>query len=100
MVIFKFFLPYSLFIFSSWFFLSTTSVLALPPTDDIPEEVLATEIILDVRSHLDNQFLSAQEYELLKQREENSAFPPMVNSSLSHQIFLLNLLRFVGFFPL
>ena len=39
---------------------------ALPTAEDIPEEILRTEIILEGRSPIDGQALSAAEYEELK----------------------------------
>jgi len=39
---------------------------ALPPPEEIPEEVLRTEIILEARSPLDGQPLSPAEYEELQ----------------------------------
>ena len=73
--------------------LNTPAVYSLPTDDDLPEEVLATEITLDARSSLDNQVLSPQEYLQEKQGEEESLFPPEVDSEIQHNIFLLQILK-------
>ena len=65
---------------------------ALPPTDETPEEVLRTEIILEARSPLTGEPLTAAEYaqleEELMQNED-----PLVPSELRELIFLLQLRR-------
>lgn len=69
------------------------SVGALPPPEDIPEEVLATEILMEAKSPEDNQPLTPQEYALLKEERGNSRFPAEVDSKLRHNIFLLRILK-------
>ncbi|NJQ98532.1 MAG: hypothetical protein HC784_14930 [Hydrococcus sp. CSU_1_8] len=64
--------------------------IALPPPEDIPEEILRTEIILEARSPIDGQPLTAAEYAQLKAELEQSAFPPQVSSNIRQLIFLLN----------
>ncbi|WP_373479773.1 hypothetical protein [Geminocystis sp.] len=71
------------------------SALALPPREDIPEEILSTEIIVEGKSPIDNKSLTAADYALLEEKIANSAFPPVVNSDLRHQIFLLNILKMI-----
>ncbi|MCU0536957.1 MAG: hypothetical protein MUD14_23970 [Hydrococcus sp. Prado102] len=66
-----------------------TSV-ALPPPEDIPEEVLRAEIILEARSPINGQPLTAAEYAQLRAQLEQSAFPPQVSSNIRQLIFLLN----------
>jgi hypothetical protein len=52
---------------------SITPVLALPPPEDQPEEVLRTEIILEARSPINGEPLTAAEYaELQAQLEAES----------------------------
>ena len=46
---------------------------ALPPAEDIPEEVLRTEIILEGRSPINGKPLSAAEYEQLQAELQESA---------------------------
>lgn len=64
--------------------------IALPPPEDIPEEVLRAEIILEARSPLDGQPLTVAEYAQLQAQLEQSAFPPQVSSNIRQLIFLLN----------
>lgn len=68
---------------------------ALPPPEDIPEEVLRTEIIIEARSPVDGKPLSPAEYALLKENIAESPFPPQVSSKLQQIVFLLNILKFV-----
>ncbi|MBL1209734.1 hypothetical protein [Geminocystis sp. GBBB08] len=76
-------------------FLRNFSVLALPPEDDIPEEILATEIITQARSPFDNQPLTMAEYALLKEKIAKNPFPPQLNSKLRQKIFLLKILKMI-----
>lgn len=71
------------------------SVSALPPPEDIPEEVLATEIIIEAKSPQDNQPLTPEEYALLKEEVAQNPFPPQINSELRHKIFLLRILKLI-----
>lgn len=71
------------------------SVLALPPEEDIPEEILATQIITEARSPIDNQPLTATEYALLQEKIRTSPFPPQINSQLRQKIFLLQILKMI-----
>ncbi|MBW4430834.1 MAG: hypothetical protein KME28_03565 [Pelatocladus maniniholoensis HA4357-MV3] len=65
-------------------------VIALPPPEDIPEEILRTEIILAARSPIDGKSLSAAEYAQL-QAQLQQAPPPKLNSKIRENIFLLRL---------
>jgi len=69
---------------------SGKAVMALPPQEDIPEEILRTEIILTARSPINGKLLTAAEYAELQARIEISP-PPRLNSSIRDQIFLLQL---------
>ena len=69
------------------------SVLALPAENDIPEEVLATEIIIQGRSSIDNQPLNVSEYTAQKEDDSESKYPPDVDSQLKHNIFLLKVFK-------
>ncbi|WP_144439440.1 hypothetical protein [Geminocystis sp. NIES-3709] len=73
-------------------------VSALPTSEDIPEEVLATEIIIEAKSPKDNQPLTAAEYTLLKEEIRVSNFPPQIDSELRHKIFLLRILKLLKTF--
>ena len=68
---------------------------ALPPPEDIPEEILRTEIILEGRSPVDGKPLSAKEYEELKTELSQSAYSPKINSDIQELIFLLQLRKIV-----
>ncbi len=65
-------------------------VIALPLPEDIPEEILRTEIILAARSPIDGKPLSAAEYAQL-QAQLQQAPPPKLNSKIRENIFLLRL---------
>jgi hypothetical protein len=64
---------------------------ALPPPEDIPEEVLRTEIVTEARSPLDGQPLNSAEYAQLEAQLAQSPFPPETTSNIEQLIFLLNL---------
>ena len=68
--------------------------MALPSPEDVPEEVLRTEIILEGRSPVDGKPLSAAEYEELKAQLAQTRFRPEVNSDIQQLIFLLQLRKF------
>lgn len=69
--------------------------LALPTPDDIPEEVLRTEIILEARSPIDGRPLTASEYAQLQEEKAKSPYPPQINSKIRTIVFLLEIRRFV-----
>ncbi|MFN6568815.1 hypothetical protein [Dendronalium sp. ChiSLP03b] len=80
-----------------------TAVMALPPPEDTPEEILRTEIILDARSPIDGKFLTAAEYaELQEQLQVNP--PPKLNANIRQNIYLIRLrkaiLQFLPFLDL
>jgi hypothetical protein len=68
--------------------------LALPPPEDVPEEVLRTEIILEGRSPVDGQPLSAAEYAELQAELAQSAYRPELESDVQQIIFLLQIRKF------
>jgi len=69
---------------------------ALPPPEEIPEEVLRTEIILEARSPLDGQPLSPAEYEELQaaivDRPARTLDPPQIREII-FQLQLRRVLR-------
>lgn len=69
--------------------------LALPPPEEIPEEVLRTEIILEARSPLDGKPLTAAEYAQLQAQLAESPYPPELDSNVQELIFLLNVRKFL-----
>lgn len=65
-------------------------VIALPPIDDIPEEILRNEIILEARSPIDGKKLTPSEYAQLQIQMQTNP-PPRLNPKIRDQIFLLRL---------
>jgi len=79
-----------------WLFLvAGDRVLALPPPEDIPEEILRTEIILEGRSPVDGKLLSAREYEELQTDLAQRATSPKINSDFQQIIFLLQIRKLI-----
>jgi len=76
--------------FLFWFVFCFSGV-ALPDVNEVPEEVLRTEIIIDARSPIDNEHLSPQEYAELQAQLRKSKFSPVLSDGLRHDIFLLNI---------
>ncbi len=74
---------------------------ALPPPEDLPEEVLRTEIILGARSPIDGKPLSAAEYaELQAAWATVPPQPPQVSRGVEKTVNLLKLRKFLKtFFP-
>lgn len=71
---------------------------ALPPPEDLPEEVARTEIITEARSLIDNSPLTAAEY--LQLQAELQKSPPanprdQVSPQLRRTIGLLRLRKFI-----
>jgi hypothetical protein len=71
---------------------------ALPPPEDIPEEVLRIEIMTEARSPLDGEPLTAAEYAELRARLEERGFPPEVSPQIRHLIFMLEIRRLLNTF--
>jgi hypothetical protein len=63
----------------------------LPPPEDVPEEVLRTQIITEARSPIDGKPLTATEYAQLKSQIAQSSLPPQLNPKIRQLIFLLRL---------
>ena len=71
---------------------------SLPPKEDVPEEVLRTEIITEARSPIDGKLLSAAEYAQLQAQLQSPAVAPL-DPKIRETIFLLRirqLLRSLG----
>lgn len=66
------------------------AVMALPPLEDTPEEILRTEIIIDARSPIDGKPLTAGEYAELQEQLQVSP-PPKLTPNIRQTIFLLRL---------
>jgi hypothetical protein len=65
--------------------------LALPPPEDTPEEILRTEIILDGRSPINGQPLTASEYAKVQEQITQSDFRSPISPKIRELIFLLRL---------
>lgn len=66
---------------------------ALPPDEEIPEEVLRTEIITEARSPIDGQPLTPAEYAELQAALQAPPENPSIDSDVRRLIFLLQLRR-------
>ncbi len=67
----------------------------LPPPEDVPEEVLRTEIITEARSPIDGKPLTAAEYAQLQAQLAQSPFAPELNPKIQELIFLLRLRQLI-----
>ncbi|MGI0490958.1 hypothetical protein ACN4EG_04030 [Alkalinema pantanalense CENA528] len=66
------------------------------PENDLPEEVLRTEIIVDARSPIDGKPLTAQEYaELLVEIDQANQVDPTVSPKVRQTVGLLKLRKFL-----
>jgi hypothetical protein len=70
------------------------NAVALPPPEDIPEEILRTEIITEGRSPLDGKALNASEYAELQEKLATPEKPLPVSSEVQELIFLLRIRKF------
>ena len=71
---------------------TASPVAALPPPDEVPEEVLRNQRVLQGRSAMDNRELSASEYaELQALLQESQRATPRVSPELQRLIVLLKL---------
>ncbi len=73
-------------------------VMALPPPEDTPEEVLRSQIITEARSPFDNKPLSASEYAILQTQIAQSNLPPNLSPEVKDVIFLLQLFKLLNTF--
>lgn len=74
---------------------------SLPPPEEVPEEILRTEIVTEARSPIDGEPLSAAEYaELQAQLEAGPDEPPELSPKVQEVITLLRLRRTIrSIFP-
>jgi hypothetical protein len=73
-----------------WLISGERLLIALPPPDDTPEEILRTEIIIEARSPVDGKPLTASEYaELLTQLQTSP--PPKLTTKIREQVFLVRI---------
>nr|WP_238718416.1 hypothetical protein [Petrachloros mirabilis] len=83
--------------------LSPSQAQMLPPPEDIPEEVLSTQIITEAVSPIDGQPMSAADYALLQDelRPATEEVPARLAPRLKTQISLLRIRRVLkGILPL
>ncbi|EAZ89101.1 hypothetical protein [Crocosphaera chwakensis] len=71
---------------------------ALPPPEDIPEEVLRTEIITEGRSPMNGEPLTAAEYAQIREKLGERPYPPEIDSKLQNLIFLLKIRKMLKTF--
>ncbi|XHU96427.1 MAG: hypothetical protein JJP05_03160 [cyanobacterium endosymbiont of Rhopalodia gibba] len=94
-------LKWSIFVNIVGLVLELNLAVALPPPEDIPEEILRTEIVTEGRSPIDGKPLTAREYVDIKARLAESPYPSELNSKLKHIIFLLKVRKMLKtFFPI
>ncbi|MCA1994242.1 MAG: hypothetical protein LDL41_19675 [Coleofasciculus sp. S288] len=72
-------------------FVAAQSAVCLPPAEDVPEEVLRTEIITEARSPIDGKPLTAAEYAQLQAELAERSTPPELHPDIQQIIFLLRL---------
>lgn len=84
------------FLLTSALILQPSLVLALPPSDDLPEEISRTEIITEARSPIDGKPLTAAEYlELQAELQTNPTPQPQLSPQLRNTVSLLKLRKFI-----
>lgn len=72
---------------------------ALPPPEEVPEEVLRTGIITEARSPVDGRPLTASEYAALQAQIQEEP-PPRLDTEIRRLIFLLQIRSAIyNFFP-
>lgn len=85
---------FGLMLLSFGFFLGAHPAQALPPAEDIPEEVLRSQVILDARSPVDGKPLTPAEYAELQAKLQSSGSPlAQLSPRVKEVVFLLNLRR-------
>lgn len=69
------------------------TAVSLPPPEEIPEEVLRTEIITQARSPIDGKPLSAAQYAELEAQLQQRQITPPLSPKVRETISLLRLRR-------
>lgn len=85
--------PVALFLGGGMVLSLTQPGVSLPPPEDIPEEILRTEIITEARSPLDGQRLTAAEYAQLQEQLQDASGRQTLPPQVREIIFLLQLRR-------
>lgn len=78
-----------------WFVGVVSPARALPPPEDIPEEILRTEIFTEARSPIDGKPVSAAEYIAIEEELQKGPSAVKISSDLQHLIFLLRVRGFL-----
>ncbi|NJL91097.1 MAG: hypothetical protein HC916_15910 [Coleofasciculaceae cyanobacterium SM2_1_6] len=68
---------------------------ALPPPEDIPEEVARTEIITEARSPLDGSPVTAAEYAEQTAQLQAAPYPPTPPQQFQNLVTILRIRRFL-----
>jgi hypothetical protein len=76
----------------------TSHAQTLPPPDDIPEEILRTEIITEARSPVTGEPISAAEFAALQAELQSGPANPPVSNELRRLVLLLRLRRSLQLF--
>ncbi|EDX86415.1 hypothetical protein S7335_4119 [Synechococcus sp. PCC 7335] len=70
------------------------NLLEVPIVDiEVPEEILRTEIIVEARSPVTGELLTAAEYTQLQARLDREGRPPQLSSDIRQLVYLLRLRR-------
>ncbi len=91
----KFFCYLLLILIPSFLDFHVNSSYANDQIQDIPEEILRREIIIEGRSPIDNQPLSASEYAEMQIKNQQSPYPTELDSDLQQKVLLLRLLKMI-----
>lgn len=74
---------------------TTSRAIALPPPEDLPEEIARTEIITEARSPLDGSSVTAAEYAEQQTSLQTAPYPPDAPQRFRDILILLQLRRFL-----
>jgi len=74
---------------------NTSRAIALPPPEDLPEEIARTEIITEARSPLDGSSITAAEYAEQQASLQTAPYPPDAPQRFRDLVLLLQLRRFL-----
>ncbi len=72
-----------------------SKVQALPPPEDIPEEIARTEIITEARSPLDGSPVTAAEYAEQTTQLQTAPYPPIPPQQFRDLVVILRIRRFL-----
>lgn len=84
----------------------STIVWALPPAEDVPEEILRTQIVLDARSPIDGRPMTPTEYAVFQAQQHaatqlpSSQLAPQVRGVVTALKIRRFIKRFLPFIPI